>query len=528
MPTRSRTVWKQRDDGQFDCRVGWKPNANGKREQPRFRLGGDLKEAQRRDHLLRLMWQRIEDSDGARAAWSDETLELAKLAARGTIHFHLRRTPDEGVVPYVQRVNRLRRTFPMLAILPELEYGSAFGFQLLDTFEKALAEAEASLDAQRDTEVAEFRRRFEAVPNKAPEPDTGPRLHAALREYIKWLESEYSNPDDGVTAWGRTQVRQIESLIDHHADEALSKIDRAAVEQLITYWRKRPLRKGSDKQRVSKKSSTHYISALKSFFKWLHARPEFGWRKPEDFDDLKTRVIALEAERHRQILPEQVFSLDELKLLLQYAGPLDRLLILLGLNCGFGAAESASLLVGEVFIRTPHSDRHKEMLGVELSPTDSFIKRIRRKSGVYGEFLLFAETTKSLEWALAERRKFGPLKPADKLLVNSNGEPFDKATSGGNSNRQIPNRFARLLYRIREDKQTITTLPFKMLRKTGGNLVKRFSDGEIAGIFLCHGQPVASDDLSDIYTTRPFGKLFAASQRVQEYLLPALEIYFSD
>ncbi|QDU26281.1 hypothetical protein ETAA8_13580 [Anatilimnocola aggregata] len=520
MPTRSRTVWKQRDDGQFDCRVGWKLNATGKREQHRFRLGADLKDAQRRDHLLRLMWHRIEEADGTGAVWSDETLELAKLAARGTVHFHLRRTLDEGVVPYVQRVNRLRRTFPMLAILPELEYGSAFGFQLLNTLEKAFTEAEVNLEARSAAEVAAFRRQFEAAPNKAPEQDTGPYLHAALREYIKWLESEYSNPDDGVTAWGRTQIRQVESLIDHHADEKLAKIDHAAVEQLITYWRKRPLRKGSKTQRVSKKSSTHYISALKSFFKWLHARPAFGWRKPENFDDLKTRVMALDAERHRQILPEQVFSLDELKLLLKYADPLDRLLILLGLNCGFGAAESASLLVGEVFIRTPHSERHKEMLGVELSPTDSFIKRIRRKSGVYGEFLLFAETTKSLEWALRERQKLGLVKPTDKLVVNTNGRHLDKATSGGNPNRQIPNRFARLLKRIREDNHEITALPFKMLRKTGGDLVKRFSDGEIAGIYLCHGQPVASDDLSDVYTTRPFGKLFAASHRVEEYLSP--------
>jgi hypothetical protein len=53
MATRSRTTWKSRSDGQYDCRVGWKWNAAGKREQPRFRIGGDLKEAKRRDNLLR-------------------------------------------------------------------------------------------------------------------------------------------------------------------------------------------------------------------------------------------------------------------------------------------------------------------------------------------------------------------------------------------------------------------------------------------------------------------------------------------
>ena len=31
---------------------------------------------------------------------------------------------------------------------------------------------------------------------------------------------------------------------------------------------------------------------------------------------------------------------------------------------------------------------------------------------------------------------------------------------------------------------------FGKLRKTGANLVKRFSDGEVAAVFLCHGQAV--------------------------------------
>ena len=231
--------------------------------------------------------------------------------------------------------------------------------------------------------------------------------------------------------------------------------------------------------------------------------------------------MTLENEHAWQVHAEQLFSLDELKLLYRYGTPMDRLLLLLGLNCGFAAAESASLTVGEVFLRTPHSARQREMLAVEFRDNDSFIKRIRRKSSVYGEFLLFAETVRGLEWALKERRKHGVPKANDRLLLNGNGEPLDKPTSGGNSNKQIPNRFARLLKRIKTDKHTITQLPVKMLRKTGGDIVKRFSDGEIAGVFLCHGQPVASDELSDVYTQRPFGKLFSVLRRVEEYLAPA-------
>src|SRR5690606_3739711 len=56
--------------------------------------------------------------------------------------------------------------------------------------------------------------------------------------------------------------------------------------------------------------------------------------------------------------------------------------------------------------------------------------------------------------------------------------------------------------------------------KTAGDLIRRFSDGETAGVFLCHGQPVETDSLADVYSSRPFGRVFTAIRKVQEYLRP--------
>jgi hypothetical protein len=98
MPTRSRTTWKPRSDGQYDCRVGWKINRSGNRDQHRFRLGTDPKEAKRRDHLLRQIWEKIEQASSSDPTWSDETMELAALVARGITHLHLPRRSDEDVV----------------------------------------------------------------------------------------------------------------------------------------------------------------------------------------------------------------------------------------------------------------------------------------------------------------------------------------------------------------------------------------------------------------------------------------------
>jgi len=40
---------------------------------------------------------------------------------------------------------------------------------------------------------------------------------------------------------------------------------------------------------------------------------------------------------------------------------------------------------------------------------------------------------------------------------------------------------------------------------------------------MTHGQPVATDDLADVYSNRPFGKVFDALKKVQSYLAPMFE-----
>ena len=79
---------------------------------------------------------------------------------------------------------------------------------------------------------------------------------------------------------------------------------------------------------------------------------------------------------------------------------------------------------------------------------------------------------------------------------------------------------ATLIRRIQktDEGKNFVRRPFKILRKTGGDLIRRHSDGEVAAVFHSRGQAVSIDDLADAYTTRPFGKVFRAIRSVEEYL----------
>lgn len=57
-------------------------------------------------------------------------------------------------------------------------------------------------------------------------------------------------------------------------------------------------------------------------------------------------------------------------------------------------------------------------------------------------------------------------------------------------------------------------------RSTTGQLVRKVVDGETAGVFLAHGQPVRTDDLLDVYTSREFSRVFAANTKIRELLQP--------
>jgi len=139
--------------------------------------------------------------------------------------------------------------------------------------------------------------------------------------------------------------------------------------------------------------------------------------------------------------------------------------------------------------------------GIPLMSTDedSFIKRYGRKTSVYGEYILFPQTVKAMEWALARRQQFPDFGPQARVLVTSRREPYDKPTPSSNPNMQIPNSFSRLIRRIQKTKagKDFVRRPFKTLRKTSGDLIRRYSDGEVAAVFQSRGQAVRMDDLAD-------------------------------
>ncbi|MCY2994551.1 MAG: helix-turn-helix domain containing protein [Planctomycetota bacterium] len=145
---------------------------------------------------------------------------------------------------------------------------------------------------------------------------------------------------------------------------------------------------------------------------------------------------------------------------------------------------------------------------------------IRHKTGVYGEWKLWPETVRAVEWWLRQRDKITVAPEVTTLLVTRKGQRYDSPTKRDHSNAQIPNSWDRLVEQVRKDHPKFRKLSYNKLRKTASTLIRNEADGEVAGVFLCHGTPVKSDGLLDVYTNRPFAKVFEAIDRVGERLRP--------
>jgi hypothetical protein len=322
------------------------------------------------------------------------------------------------------------------------------------------------------------------------------QLHGALREYAEHLKAKNQTPDRKLTEWGVKLVELVQRFIDHHADLGLAALNLKKCEELLTYWCQRPKRKDTGKP-ISKNTARNMRIQLMGFFKWLGREEKYGWNRPAALSDFRSKIPLTDAEKGRRGHRLPTFTLDELGTLYKAATPRVKLMMLLALNCAFKQAEIGSLLKCEVHFAHVHPHYRKK---------GDYIFRVRRKSGVYGEWKLWPETAA----LLADAMKNSKLSEA---LSTTTGESYSKLTSGGNHNMKIPSLWNCLLRKVPE----VQKLPFTSLVDTAVDMVREIAGGEVSAVFKCHGKPV-SDGLLDLYSGRPFDKVFEALDVYHERL----------
>ena len=218
--------------------------------------------------MLTAVWEYVERHTREQpAVWPTELLTCNNCSRRKAVIG----SGDEPSDVYAVRVALLTKDLPSLPILPqnrsEFERGAQISFEYgRRTF------------SQFEQLAHEVRNGFRQALGEQP-CSGGPMLHATMQDHIEWLKKEYETPGVGVTAWGRTRIKQIEILLEHHEDRPIAQIGHDEIELMLRHWRQRPKKKGSN-QPITKKSAENPIAALRGFFKWLSRSTKYDWKKP--------------------------------------------------------------------------------------------------------------------------------------------------------------------------------------------------------------------------------------------------------
>lgn len=523
MPARRREL-KPDSKGRYRPYLGFRVDSEGNRKEYRFNLGTDKKEAERRMERLYDLHDESELVAGE-MIWTPFAFHAAKLIEKGVFtipypfHEYLMREEDP-TAQYAQMLHVEQQNHPSLHVIPAepdlYSHGIKVNGMVVQDELKALEAAARSLGVVSANQMM-------------PENLVTGTLHEALDVFGKVVvakENVRAGTDGELTQYGNLRMERIARFKERHPDISLSALHLDACTDMVRYWANRPPTKNRktgklDGKPVARKTADHHIKELFCFFGWLDATSKFSWIKPRGTDRINRRIAELEEEKANKLCAVQkdTYSVEELAELNRHATPLERLLLYVALNCGMGAAELGRLRAKDFLLH--HRHEFADRLGFDSTEADSFIRFLRPKTGVFGEWFLWPETVEMVRWGFVRSNEVG----SELLFVSEKGCPWYNERASRNPQAKFTNVLNNLIRRIRKSESQFRRLAFGTLRDTLPNMLRRNHSSEMASICLAHGSTYKSDSLIDCYTDKPFGRfhdLMRESRNMVEAMFDAV------
>jgi len=464
---------------QFYREIGKK--VNGK--TVRFYLGDDEKKALANVARLEALWDGVDTrwNDLAREdladtefpCWDELTVSFGRAIAKGEWSITVE-PPDPDPIETARWLAHFHVYFPMIQVQTSDPSKVAEGNRAYVRIGEAMTEKE---EARHREEMREIKKIVTPFGGKVTTKET---LHDALDAYKAWIEKTFVDIEGRTTQTGKKQGERAARIKRYAGDMPLSDLGTHEIEAVIEFWRTRPKKPNGSPYAFT--LCKHTIRLFRHFVRWLHKEKSFPWKRPVDLDIDRIKIVP-DAETKYKI---ETYSKEELAILWQHASYFERQLLLLALNCGFSISEIGSM-------------DWKEVEG-------EYVRGLRPKTKVYGEFKLWAMTRQ----AIGTPKKQGP------VFLTDGGLSLIARTTGNNVSAKIPAAWYRLLNRVQKHHPDFKRLGFHHLRRTAGNEVRKFTDGETMGVFLRHGKPVKSDPQAGAYSNPVFTRVFDVQDKLWE------------
>jgi hypothetical protein len=308
-----------------------------------------------------------------------------------------------------------------------------------------------------------------------------------------------------------------------HADFPLFQLDVTRLDELVSYWRNRP--ETALGRRCSIDHSNHMTDELFRVLRWLDNQPDWKWEMPKGAKSIKRKPVTLEqdyiAKRVRRITAT-TYTPEQLAIIAQRLDRFGKMILGLAVNCGMGPAEFGRVEIDDVLLDQQHPE--VKLLGFDW--TANWIIFDRRKTGEYGEWLLWSPVAVLLRWGIERSRSLG----AKRIAVKDNGAHWyaDHAKNStiylGKWWQAQPSNtdpHCGVVTAIAKEVEGFPRLTVKTLRKVLPNAVRPDYGKEVADLAVAHS--IGRSAMVDKYSDKPYRKLHEAIRALETKFTPFLE-----
>lgn len=510
-----KTTLKRNKRGTFAREIGYLNPV--KKTQPKFNLGTDQKDAEVRQSRIMELFEDCTRILG-KPMWTSFALYAAKLIAKGKYQIpyapqwevlnYILDDPsvEDKCAEYVQMLRVEQARYPSIQIIASDQEMYDYGVALNSSYENDLIN-------KMDSDLKELG----VIPHsrKASDKLISGTLHEALDAYIEIdIKKSGLKLEDGTLKFSqRKRIQYANTLKDQHPDQSLMELSSYdAVLQLHKHWQNRPEYESGKRYKTT--SALHRYKELVRFLKWLNLTTEYQWEMPRGADQIKINFVEFESDHQNvDLLRKNVYTPEQLGLIAKYASKMDLLLLYVGVNCAFGAAEIGRLIVGDILLN--HNHEYAERLHFETTSKDSFVRLIRPKSKMFGEWLLWPETAEILRWGVQHANQL----ETPYIVCRSTGTMLYQEKNQ-NPQAGFANRWNKLIKRVQKDHADFFHLPYGTLRDTLPDILRHKKEDTLASICLAHKTSYKPDNLLDAYGNKPFGRLHTAIRELHDYFKP--------
>jgi integrase len=316
--------------------------------------------------------------------------------------------------------------------------------------------------------------------------------HQAIEDFRRFIETDIARSRH--TRKGL--LARLDSLKKLIPDAPLKSMGVSEVQGYVDHYKALPISKSTGK-RISVLTARDMIQLLRMFFDWCDSRDL--WVAPRRFEtifNVKYHKIRTENGINGNE-GVKVWKVAELHEIWKAGSESERLYLLLMLNCGFTSMDMAMLELGpqgqSEFVDVESYGREQTILWTKGKQW--VIAGRRTKTGVYGRFPLWQETTDLLRKRLKGTVRDG--ETSKLAILSERGNPL--IHWGTKAHTDSVGLALRRLIKELAGEGKIRRLNAKALRKTGAQLIRDMSSEEIAQCYLRH----TAKTVSGKYYTNP-------------------------